>query len=138
MILNALLGNLLPVYGDGNQIRDWLYIEDTVRALYKVLTYGLVGEMYNISGYSEKKNIDVVHAICNLLDEFRPVADSACTENIGSHQELISFIKDRLGHDVRYAIYTGKIQRELGWMPEESFETGIRKTVEWYLSNNWW
>ncbi len=138
MILNALLGNLLPVYGDGNQIRDWLYVEDNVRALYKVLTYGRVGEKYNISGYSEKKNIDVVHAICNLLDELRPVADSACTEHIGSYQELISFVKDRPGHDVRYAIDAGKIQRELGWVPEESFETGIRKTVEWYISNNWW
>lgn len=139
IILNALAGKLLPVYGDGNQVRDWIYVEDHVRALYKVMTEGRVGDTYNISGHNEKKNIDVVWSICALLDELKPTAGSTCTAHLGSYQELISFVKDRPGHDIRYANDAGKIQRELGWMPEESFDTGIRKTVEWYLNNSeWW
>jgi dTDP-glucose 4,6-dehydratase len=134
MILNALEGKPLPVYGKGNQIRDWLFVEDHARALYKVVTEGKVGETYNIGGHNEKQNIDVVHTICELLDELQPAKNLP----IKSYKELITFVKDRPGHDIRYAIDAGKIKRELGWVPEETFESGIRKTVEWYLANLQW
>lgn len=134
IILNALEGKPLPVYGKGNQIRDWLFVEDHARALYKVIKEGAIGETYNIGGHNEKQNIEVVNKICELLDELHP-AKSIPVKN---YQELITFVKDRPGHDIRYAIDAGKIQRELGWQPEETFESGIRKTVEWYLKNlNW-
>lgn len=132
MILNALEGKQLPVYGKGNQIRDWLYVEDHARALYMVVTEGQVGETYNIGGHNEKQNIEVVHTLCNLLDELRPCADGS------SYRTLITYVQDRPGHDLRYAIDASKIQRELGWVPEETFESGIRKTVEWYLNNPEW
>lgn len=132
VILNALEGKLLPIYGKGNQIRDWLYVEDHARALYKVVTEGVVGETYNIGGHNEKQNIDVVKTICKILDELRPQA------NAEAYESLITFVKDRPGHDLRYAIDATKIGNELGWKPEETFETGIRKTVEWYLNNLEW
>ncbi len=134
MILNALEGKPLPVYGKGNQIRDWLFVEDHARALYKVVTEGKVGETYNIGGHNEKQNIDVVHTICDLLDELQPANNLP----IKSYKELITFVKDRPGHDIRYAIDSSKIKRELGWVPQETFESGIRKTVEWYLNNLQW
>lgn len=130
IILNALEGKPLPVYGKGDQIRDWLYVEDHARALYKVVTEGQPGETYNIGGHNEKQNIDVVHIICGILQELRP--------QDRSYGDLITFVKDRPGHDRRYAIDADKIQRELGWAPEETFETGIRKTVQWYLDNLDW
>ncbi len=132
IILNALEGKPLPVYGKGDQVRDWLYVEDHARALYKVVTEGVIGETYNIGGHNEKQNIEVVHTLCALLDELRP--DSAHRP----HASLITYVQDRPGHDLRYAIDASKIQRELGWTPEETFETGIRKTVEWYLNNTEW
>ena len=135
MILNAIDGKPLPVYGDGMQIRDWLYVEDHARALYKVVTEGEIGETYNIGGHNEKANIEVVKTICSLLEEFVPKKP----EGVQQYQDLITYVTDRPGHDVRYAIDASKIERELGWTPEESFETGIRKTVEWYLNNKqWW
>ncbi|UXI00524.1 dTDP-glucose 4,6-dehydratase [Photobacterium sp. TY1-4] len=135
MILNALEGKALPVYGDGMQIRDWLYVEDHASALYKVVTEGEVGETYNIGGHNEKANIDVVKTICTLLEELVP----AKPEGVAQYQDLITYVTDRPGHDVRYAIDASKIERELGWKPAETFESGIRKTVEWYLSNkDWW
>ena len=133
MILNALEGKKLPVYGDGNQVRDWLYVEDHARALYKVATSGSVGETYNIGGFNEKKNIDVVKTICQILDEIKPN-----DYGLKSYSELITFVKDRPGHDLRYAIDASKINTELGWKPEETFETGIRKTINWYLTNDKW
>lgn len=136
VILNALEGKPLPVYGKGNQIRDWLFVEDHARALYKVVTDGVIGETYNIGGHNEKQNIEVVHKICELLDELRPVSDTNL--DIKSHKDLITFVKDRPGHDIRYAIDASKIKRELGWIPEETFESGIRKTVLWYLDNLKW
>ncbi len=136
VILNALEGKPLPIYGKGNQVRDWLYVEDHARALYKVVTEGVVGETYNVGGHNEKQNIDVVNTICDLLDELRPLPSTNL--QIASHKELITFVKDRPGHDVRYAIDASKIQRELGWSPEETFESGIRKTVIWYLENLEW
>ena len=133
MILNALAGKPLPVYGDGSQIRDWLYVEDHARALVEVVTRGEVGETYNIGGHNEKRNLEVVETICALLDELKPAADGR------SYKELITFVKDRPGHDRRYAIDASKIERELGWKPQETFESGIRKTVQWYLDNRqWW
>lgn len=137
MILNALAGKPLPVYGEGNQIRDWLYVEDHARALYKVVTEGVIGETYNIGGHNEKQNIDVVKTICAILEELAPIKKS--TLNITNYESLITFVKDRPGHDLRYAIDASKIERELGWKPEETFETGLRKTVQWYLDNkDWW
>jgi dTDP-glucose 4,6-dehydratase len=138
IILNALHGKPLPVYGDGSQIRDWLYVEDHARALYKVVTAGKLGETYNIGGHNEKRNIEVVHTICELLEELAP--DNANSRVNGKgFKELITFVKDRPGHDARYAIDASKIQRELGWTPQETFESGIRKTVQWYLDNpQWW
>lgn len=135
MILNAISGKSLPVYGDGMQIRDWLFVEDHARALYKVVTEGVVGETYNIGGHTEKANIEVVQTICLLLEELVPNKP----EGIEQYQDLITYVTDRPGHDVRYAIDASKIERELGWTPEETFESGIRKTVEWYLNNKeWW
>lgn len=134
VILNALAGKPLPVYGKGDQIRDWLYVEDHARALYKVVTEGEVGETYNIGGHNERKNIDVVNTICDLLEELAPEKP----EGIKHYRDLITWVADRPGHDKRYAIDASKIDRELGWKPEETFETGIRKTVEWYLSNFEW
>lgn len=135
MILNALDGKSLPVYGDGMQIRDWLYVEDHARALYRVMTEGKVGETYNIGGHNEKANIEVVRTICTLLEELVPEKPSG----VSRYEDLITFVKDRPGHDVRYAIDASKIAAELGWEPQETFESGIRKTVEWYLGNEtWW
>jgi len=135
IILNALSGKSLPVYGDGSQIRDWLYVEDHARALYKVVTEGVVGETYNIGGHNERKNIDVVKTICQLLEELVPNKPNG----ISHYADLITYVKDRPGHDVRYAIDASKIAKELDWTPAETFETGIRKTVEWYLNNEtWW
>lgn len=132
VILNALEGKPLPVYGQGTQIRDWLYVEDHARALYTVFTQGEPGQTYNIGGHNEQRNIDVVHAICALLDELHP--DSPVTP----HASLITYVKDRPGHDLRYAIDAGKIQRDLDWTPRETFASGIRKTVQWYLANLDW
>jgi dTDP-glucose 4,6-dehydratase len=135
VILNALQGKSLPIYGDGLQVRDWLFVADHARALTKVMIEGKVGDTYNIGGDNEKSNIDVVEAICDLLEELAPNKPSG----IASYRDLIKFVKDRPGHDVRYAIDASKIRRELGWQPEESFESGIRKTVIWYLENSrWW
>ena len=131
MILNALAGKPLPVYGDGQQVRDWLYVEDHARALVKVITEGVVGETYNIGGHNEKANLEVVETLCDLLQDLVPAERS--------YRELITFVQDRPGHDLRYAIDASKIERELGWKPEETFETGLRKTVQWYLENRqWW
>lgn len=132
MILNALEGKELPVYGKGNQVRDWLYVEDHASALYTVVTQGKVGQTYNIGGHNEKQNIEVVRAICALLDELHPRKDGA------SYITQIAHVQDRPGHDVRYAIDASKIKRELRWVPIETFESGIRKTVEWYLRNMDW
>ncbi|MBL4832104.1 MAG: dTDP-glucose 4,6-dehydratase [Aliivibrio sp.] len=135
IILNALEGKSLPVYGDGMQIRDWLYVEDHARALYKVVTEGTVGETYNIGGHNEKANIEVVKIICKLLEELVPNKPVG----VEYYQDLITYVTDRPGHDVRYAIDASKIERELGWTPEETLESGIRNTVEWYLNNRqWW
>jgi dTDP-glucose 4,6-dehydratase len=134
VILNALEGKPLPVYGDGLQIRDWLYVDDHARALYKVATVGVTGETYNIGGFNEKANIDVVYAICDLLEELQPEKPS----KLKSYRDLVHFVTDRPGHDLRYAIDAGKIERELGWRPQETFESGIRKTVLWYLENLDW
>ena len=132
VILNALESKPLPIYGKGDQIRDWLYVEDHARALYKVVTEGIVGETYNIGGHNEKQNIDVVKTICSILDELRPQANNT------PYASLITFVKDRPGHDLRYAIDASKIKNDLGWTPQETFKTGIRKTVEWYLNNLEW
>ena len=133
IILKAIQGEPLPVYGNGAQIRDWLHVEDHARALYRVLTRGALGETYNIGGHNEKQNIEVVRAICRLLDELHPQSP------VTPHEQLITFVTDRPGHDLRYAIDASKIERELGWTPEETFDTGLRKTVIWYLGNqSWW
>ena len=132
VILNALDEKPLPIYGNGQQIRDWLFVEDHARALYKVVTEGREGETYNIGGHNEKRNIEVVKTICTILDELQPKADGQLYES------LITFVKDRPGHDLRYAIDAEKIQKELNWCPQETFGTGIRKTVEWYLNNLDW
>ena len=135
IVLNALKGKPLPVYGEGTQVRDWLFVEDHARALVKVVTEGAVGETYNIGGHNEKQNIEVVRAVCGLLDELRP----STHDGIIRYEQLITFVRDRPGHDVRYAIDASKIKRELGWVPQETFESGLRKTVEWYLANeDWW
>ncbi|WP_313698738.1 dTDP-glucose 4,6-dehydratase [Achromobacter sp.] len=135
MILNALEGKRLPVYGNGDQIRDWLYVEDHARALYAVLTKGKVGETYNIGGHNEKRNLEVVQALCDILQELAP---PAAEHPVKQYRDLITHVQDRPGHDRRYAIDAGKIQRQLGWQPAETFETGIRKTVQWYLNNQDW
>lgn len=135
MILNAIAGKPLPVYGDGQQIRDWLYVEDHARALYLVATEGTPGETWNIGGHNERKNLDVVTTICDLLEELVPVKP----KGVQQYRDLITRVPDRPGHDLRYAIDASKIERELGWAPQETFESGIRKTVEWYLANEgWW
>ena len=131
MIVNALAGKPLPVYGDGQQIRDWLYVTDHCSAIRAVLAKGRLGDVYNIGGWNEKANIDIVKTICQLLDELRP-------DPAGSYARLITYVKDRPGHDRRYAIDARKIERELGWRPAETFDTGIRKTVNWYLQNQSW
>ena len=130
VILNALEGKPLPIYGKGDQIRDWLYVEDHARALYTVVKQGVAGETYNIGGHNEKQNLDVVHTICDLLDEIVPKE--------ASYRDQITYVTDRPGHDRRYAIDADKISRELGWKPQETFESGIRKTVQWYLDNQRW
>lgn len=136
VILNALHGKPLPVYGDGSQIRDWLYVEDHARALITVLLEGLVGETYNIGGHNEQRNLHVVESICQLLEVLAPERKPS---SIAAYKELVTFVGDRPGHDVRYAIDATKIERELGWRPRETFESGLRKTVQWYLNNEqWW
>ncbi|KKO00010.1 hypothetical protein LCGC14_0131210 [marine sediment metagenome] len=135
VILNALHGKPIPVYGDGSQIRDWLYVEDHARALCRVLEAGTIGETYNIGGHNEKRNLEVVETICSLLEEMAPDKP----EGVVRYRDLITFVTDRPGHDTRYAIDASKMQHELGWAPEETFESGIRKTVSWYLNNReWW
>jgi len=132
MLLNALEGKLLPVYGTGQNVRDWLYVEDHCTAILQVLEKGKQGEKYNIGGHNEKTNLDIVHTLCDILDSRKPRADGK------SYREQIAFVKDRPGHDMRYAIDASKIQRELGWVPAETFETGIVKTIDWYLDNQEW
>jgi dTDP-glucose 4,6-dehydratase len=132
MVINALAGKPLPVYGDGQQIRDWLFVKDHCSAIRRVLEVGRVGEVYNIGGCNEKPNIEIVHTVCALLDELRPRTDGR------SYREQIAYVTDRPGHDRRYAIDASKIEHELGWKPAETFETGIRKTVQWYLDNQSW
>ncbi|CAH0444367.1 dTDP-glucose 4,6-dehydratase [Ralstonia syzygii subsp. syzygii] len=131
MITNALSGKPLPVYGDGQNVRDWLYVGDHCAAIREVLARGRLGETYNVGGWNEKTNLDVVHTLCDLLDELKPKAT-------GSYRDQIAFVKDRPGHDRRYAIDARKLERELGWKPAETFETGLRKTVQWYLDNQVW
>jgi dTDP-glucose 4,6-dehydratase len=132
MILNARDGKPLPVYGQGSNVRDWLHVDDHARALRLVLNKGKLGEVYNVGGLNERTNLEVVHTLCDLLDELRPESPHA------PHRSLIKFVTDRPGHDMRYAIDASKIQRELGWQPRETFESGLRKTVEWYLANDAW
>ncbi len=132
VILNALAGKALPIYGDGQQIRDWLYVKDHCSAIRRVLEAGRVGETYNVGGWNEKPNLDVVHTLCAILDELQPRADGQ------PYQTQITYVTDRPGHDRRYAIDASKLERELGWKPAETFETGIRKTVQWYLANQAW
>ncbi len=132
MIVNALAGKALPIYGDGQQIRDWLYVKDHCSAIRRVLEAGRLGEVYNVGGWNEKPNIEIVDTVCALLDELRPRTDGQ------SYREQITFVKDRPGHDRRYAIDAHKLERELGWKPAETFDTGIRKTVQWYLDNQAW
>lgn len=132
MIANALAGKSLPVYGDGQNVRDWLYVSDHCSAIREVLSRGLPGETYNVGGWNEKKNIEVVHTLCDLLDELSPKGGE------GSYREQIAFISDRPGHDRRYAIDARKLERELGWLPAETFETGLRKTVQWYIDHQAW
>jgi dTDP-glucose 4,6-dehydratase len=132
MIVNALAGKSLPVYGDGMQVRDWLYVKDHCSAIRRVLDAGKLGETYNVGGWNEKPNIEIVNTVCSLLDELRPRSDGK------SYREQIAYVTDRPGHDRRYAINARKLERELGWKPAETFDTGIRKTVEWYLANGEW
>ena len=135
VILNAIHGKPLPIYGNGLQVRDWLYVEDHAKALIKVVTESNIGESYNIGGHNEKTNLEVVETICSLLEELAPQKPSG----VINYRDLITFVRDRPGHDARYAIDASKIERELGWVPEETFETGLRKTVQWYLDNkSWW
>jgi len=134
IILNALEGKPLPIYGDGKQVRDWLYVDDHARALTNVALTGEVGETYNIGGHNEKQNIEVVKTVCAILDELVP----SQLPNVGRYEELITYVTDRAGHDVRYAIDASKIADELGWVPDETFESGIKKTVQWYLDNITW
>ncbi|MBK9161536.1 MAG: dTDP-glucose 4,6-dehydratase [Nitrosomonadales bacterium] len=152
MIVNALAGKPLPIYGDGQQIRDWLFVKDHCSAIRRVLEAGKVGEVYNVGGWNEKANLDIVHTVCDLLDELRPLKLGSRKSEVGSgkdspptppslpptYRSLIAFVADRPGHDRRYAIDARKIERELGWKPAETFETGIRKTVQWYLDNPEW
>jgi dTDP-glucose 4,6-dehydratase len=132
VILNALNGKPLPIYGDGQQIRDWLYVKDHCSAIRRVLEAGQLGEIYNVGGWNEKPNFDVVNTICSILDQLRPKLDGS------QYISQITYVKDRPGHDRRYAIDASKLERELGWRPAETFETGIQKTVQWYLDNQEW
>ena len=132
MIVNALAGKALPLYGDGKQVRDWLYVKDHCSAIRRVLEAGRLGETYNVGGWNEMQNVEIARTLCGLLDELRPRADGK------SYQEQITYVTDRLGHDRRYAIDAAKIEQELGWKPAETFDTGIRKTVDWYLANGEW
>jgi dTDP-glucose 4,6-dehydratase len=135
VILNAFQGKAIPIYGNGLQIRDWLYVEDHAKALIKVVIEGKTGETYNIGGHNEKTNLEVVELICSILEELAPNKPNG----INKYQDLITFVKDRPGHDKRYAIDASKIERELGWVPDETFDSGLRKTVKWYLNNSaWW
>ena len=139
MILNAVQGKKLPIYGNGNQVRDWLFVDDHSQAFYFALTRGEIGESYNIGGHNQKTNLEVVNTICAVLDELVPTEKNPNTQGVRRYADLIEFVADRPGHDQRYAIDAGKIQRELGWQPLDTFESGIRKTVEWYLDNpTWW
>lgn len=141
MIVNALAGKALPVYGDGQQIRDWLYVKDHCSAIRRVLAAGRVGEVYNVGGWNEKPNLEIVHTVCDLLDELRPLPALDCPtphSPLPTYRSLIAYVTDRPGHDRRYAIDARKLERELGWKPAETFETGIRKTVQWYLDNQGW
>jgi dTDP-glucose 4,6-dehydratase len=131
VILNALSGTELPIYGTGDQVRDWLFVDDHAEALYKVVLEGALGETYNIGGYNEKKNIEVVNTICDILEDIIPLEE-------GSYRDLITHVADRPGHDLRYAIDPSKIARDLNWQPKETFESGIKKTVLWYLDNQNW
>jgi dTDP-glucose 4,6-dehydratase len=134
MILNALAGKQLPIYGDGSQVRDWLYVDDHARALWCVITQGMIGETYNIGGHNEQRNLEVVRTICAMLEEYPEQKTYS-----GSYEDLITYVKDRPGHDTRYAIDASRIERDLGWRPAETFQTGLAKTVEWYLENSaWW
>ena len=133
MTLNALAGRPLPIYGKGDNVRDWLYVEDHARALWLALTTGRPGETYNVGGHNERTNLQVVQSICAILDELRPRPDAR------PYADQITFVKDRPGHDARYAIDPSKIMRELGWKPQETFDTGLRRTIRWYLANEaWW
>jgi dTDP-glucose 4,6-dehydratase len=132
VILNALAGKPLPIYGKGDNIRDWLYVDDHAKALYRVLEAGIPGEKYNVGGNNEKTNLQVVQTICDVLDELHPA------ESGKSYRDLITFVADRPGHDQRYAIDSSKLQNKLNWNPEHTFESGIRDTVQWYLDNEWW
>src|SRR5690606_4446437 len=135
VILNALQGKPLPIYGSGHQVRDWLYVEDHARALYAVLARGKIGETYNIGGHNEQRNIDVVHALCDLLED---LAAERKPPGVIHYRDLITHVTDRPGHDRRYAIDSSKMARELGWQPEETFTSGLKKTVQWYLENQNW
>ena len=132
MVLNALEGKNLPVYGNGQNVRDWLYVDDHCRALLTILEKGRPGQVYNIGGNTEKTNLEVVEEICAILDEIKPRADRR------AYREQIAFVEDRPGHDLRYAVDTSKIKADLGWMPEENFESGLRKTIQWYIDNPVW
>jgi dTDP-glucose 4,6-dehydratase len=142
VIFNALKGKNLPIYGNGKQIRDWLYVDDHARALLHVALTGKIGETYNIGGHNEMQNIEVVEVVCNILDEMYPIKKNKTIQNlklnIKNYKDLMAFVKDRAGHDVRYAIDTSKIVNKLGWTPNETFESGIYKTVKWYLDNQAW
>ena len=131
MILNALDGKSLPIYGKGDNVRDWLFVDDHAKALWLINTRGVPGETYNVGGHNERTNLEVVQTICRLLDKLRPKTE-------GSYLDQITFVKDRPGHDMRYAIDADKLRNDLGWQPEENFATGLEKTVRWYLENDWW
>ena len=138
IILNCLDGKPLPVYGKGANVRDWLYVDDHVKALCLVNAKGVLGETYNVGGHNERTNLEVVKTVCAILDELRPLSQTSHSSQLSHYSDLITYVADRPGHDLRYAIDPAKLMNELGWKPEENFETGIRKTVQWYLDNEWW
>ena len=138
IILNCLDGKPLPVYGKGANVRDWLYVDDHVKALCLVNAKGVPGETYNVGGHNERTNLEVVKTVCAILDELRPLSQTSHSSQLSHYSDLITYVADRPGHDLRYAIDPAKLMNELGWRPEENFETGIRKTVQWYLDNEWW
>ena len=138
IILNCLEGKPLPVYGKGANVRDWLYVDDHVKALCLVNAKGVPGETYNVGGHNERTNLEVVKTVCAILDELRPLSRTSRSSRLSRYSDLITYVADRPGHDLRYAIDPAKLMNELGWKPEENFETGIRKTVQWYLDNEWW